>query len=321
MWAIDTLKWHPARYLDRRRWGKLIWQEYKTYKLASGIKEKTLAQYERDCIAFGDWAKANYGYRLYPDRPMFERYLAYLTTTIAQGSNGGGRMLSARRIRNILTALKSFYRYVEARGLRDNPVKDIPFPKAGTKVIEIYDPWERTAVLDWLKNRYGYPREKILRDDLIFRIFFATGVRESELVSLEPIDVDINDRQLTIRHAKLNKERVVPIPADIARNLEFYMRQRDWSQSKKVFPITGARVWNIWKKGCFATGVSPRGIHCMRHTWACDILMGDPEKGITPIQHLDLMYLGGWSDLKMVDHYSAAVAKQVAIRNYHESGR
>ena len=207
--------------------------------------------------------------------------------------------LSAHRRHNILTAIKSFYSWCERSSVCPNHAQLVQFPKKQTKIIETYMDAEISAILSVLGPR----------DRLLFSLFLATGLRRHEMASLEVSDVCLSSRVIRIRHAKMGRERHVPIPAHLHDDLIAYVASLNCTT---LWGISEHRMWHIWKAACDNVGVRARGIHAMRHTWACNMLL----QGMTP---LDLMYLGGWTSLIMVDRYSRAVAADTAIHNYHKN--
>lgn len=321
VWMIDvegylsfmvtfSLAYHPVKFINRYRYGEILFERYQEAKLAAGLKRKTLKDYKTIFMAYSSWAVENFGPRHTPDKKMFERYLAYLRTT----------GISEFRRRNVLIALKSFYKWVEAEGIRDNPVKDIPLPKTPQKIIDIYEPREIKAVFKVINDRCQ--PANAFRNLLMYRLLLQTGLREAEVVNLELRDVDIESRQITVRHAKMDKEGIVPLPGCLVGDMTKYLNKRvDNQADKRIFPIRPDSVWTLWDRMCKRAGVRNRGIHAMRHTWACSMLMGDPKKSFKPISPISLMHLGRWASLDMVSHYAAFVAKKIAIRDYHESGR
>lgn len=269
----------------------MLWKQFNQSKRAEGIKEKTLREYRRDCDSFVSWASANYGERFIVDKSMIENYMATLADT----------NLSANRRYNILTSLKSFYAWCEAENIRDNPAKNVKYPKLPSKTVDTYQQWEIDKVLSILSDR----------DRLIMRLFLGTGLRAMEMQELEIRDVHIEERLIHIRKAKMDKEGFVPIPDDVYPDLAEYMKYGSDTPTDKVFGICKDRMWHIWDSACKKTGVEPRGLHAMRHTWACNLLV----RGVSAY---DVMHLGRWTDMKMVERYSRSVSALVAINNFRK---
>ncbi|NQT74315.1 MAG: tyrosine-type recombinase/integrase, partial [Chloroflexi bacterium] len=257
----------------------MLWQQFERSKRAEGLKDKTLREYYRDCEAFATWAEHTYGQRFKVDKPMLDHYMANLSKTD----------LSAHRRYNILTALKSFYDWCENEGIRDNPARKIKYPKLPSKTVDTYQQSEIDRVLPLLNNR----------DALMVRLFLGTGLRAMEMQELEVRDIQLDQRQIHIRKAKMDKEGFVPIPDDLMHDIAHHIARK--APKDKLIGVCKDRMWHIWDNACKKAGVIPRGLHVMRHTWACDMLLAG-------ISAYDLMHLGRWTDMKMVERYAANVS-------------
>jgi integrase len=64
------------------------------------------------------------------------------------------------------------------------------------------------------------------RDLALFALAYSTGARREELSTLTPADVDLRARSVTIRHGKMNRQRVVKFSAWVAEPLAAWMRTR-----------------------------------------------------------------------------------------------
>jgi integrase/recombinase XerD len=101
---------------------------------------------------------------------------------------------------------------------------------------------------------------KIIRDALLVRILWRTGIRVSELIGLKVSDLDFDNRALTIKIQKTRKRdgkaierrRVVPIDQATLDMIKEYLEWRKQFpyRGDLLFPITRQRVNQVfWKLG------------------------------------------------------------------------
>ncbi len=121
-----------------------------------------------------------------------------------------------------LAALRSFYAFaVRKKWLADNPAALLATPRQEQRVPSFLSEDETAALLDL--PRSDDPLD--LRDRAILELFYATGVRVSELVGIEPADLHFGERLVRVR-GKGKKERIVPFGGKAREALEAYRRAR-----------------------------------------------------------------------------------------------
>lgn len=140
----------------------------------------------------------------------------------------------------------------------------------------------------------------------------ATGMREDELLSLEPRHVDLANRNAWVvaEEAKSGYARSVPLNADAvavidrrlktARKYVFERPTRD-GKPRKISQIDD----RCFKRACAAVDVSDFRFHDLRHTWAS----WHVQSG-TPL--MVLKDLGGWETLDMVQRYAHLAPSHLA---------
>jgi integrase len=148
-------------------------------------------------------------------------------------------------------------------------------------------------------------------------VFTATGIRLSELAGLRDSDVDLWQREITVR-GKGSKDRIVKIGHQAARSLDRYQRARSrhaqawraqlWLGAGNREPLTAAGIYQmIARRGrqCGLRVYPHRFRHHFSHTW---LDRGGPEG--------DLMELNGWTSPQMLRRYGASARSARARRTY-----
>lgn len=184
-------------------------------------------------------------------------------------------------VRLQFSAFRSFYRFlVERKGLRHDPVRALELPKAEKKLPLVLT---RTQIDELLSAPLRVPKPRNapawmpLRDAAIMELFYSSGLRLSELASLNVADLDVYTESLRVL-GKGRKERVCPVGAPA---LEMISRYRSAAnvQSGPLFinkqrrRLSTRSIWLILKRYLSHTSIpialSP---HKLRHSFATHML-------------------------------------------------
>ncbi len=114
--------------------------------------------------------------------------------------------LSPRSIQRTLSAVRSFYNYLQRQGLAQiNPANDVSAPKQQRPLPALLDV-DQTAQL--LNIKSDAPLD--LRDRAMMELIYSSGLRLSELVNLDLNNIDLSDQTVRVI-GKGNKERMLPV--------------------------------------------------------------------------------------------------------------
>ncbi len=133
------------------------------------------------------------------------------------------KQYSKATIARKLATLRSFYKFLVKRNLVDsNPVTVIKTPKQDKKLPRFLEFEEVKRLLETppLNNWLG------ARDRAILEVLYSTGIRVSELVSLNLDDIDFLGEVVHIR-GKGKKERISPIGSSALQAIQHYMEFRN----------------------------------------------------------------------------------------------
>ncbi len=242
-----------------------------------GLAENTSLAYGRDMVDFAGYLAEHHQSLLQAGPENIAGYLQYLQVN--------RRMQISSIIRHSIT-LKMFYRYAQHRNWRtDTPTEFMEAPHGWRRLPDVLGRVEISALLQAVKADHPLA----LRDQAIIELFYACGLRASELANLklEQLHLDLGVIRVL---GKGNKERIVPVGKPAQKALTEYMdklRPRLLAvkgvATNHVFvsrsgqPINRIVLWqrlNEISKGAGISGVHP---HALRHTFATHLLSGGAD--------------------------------------------
>jgi site-specific recombinase XerD len=214
---------------------------------------------------------------------------------------------------NQYRAPQQFFKWLAAEDELSDPMAGLQPPRVTEKLIPVFTSEELTRLDHACAGRAFAQR----RDTAIIAVFTATGIRLAELAGLRCSDVDLWQREITVR-GKGGKDRIVRIGHQAARSLDRYQRSRSrhgqarrpqlWLGTGNPEPLTAASIYQmITRRGrqCGVNVYPHRFRHHFSHTW---LDRGAPEG--------DLMELNGWTSPQMLRRYGASARSARARRTY-----
>ncbi|HOZ54316.1 MAG TPA: tyrosine-type recombinase/integrase, partial [Bacilli bacterium] len=184
-----------------------------------------------------------------------------------------------KTINRKLVSIRTFFNYfMRLELLNNNPCEKLENIKLEMKLPTVLSYEEILKLLDVKGNKPGDIRNKVM-----IELLYSTGLRISELVSLNVTDIDLNEN-LVKCIGKGNKERIIPIGDTITKLLEKYINKirpllLKSKQSDKLFissygrGITRQSFFKFLKmqaKRCnISKDISP---HTIRHSFATHLL-------------------------------------------------
>lgn len=270
----------------------------------------TILSYIRDIRQFSDWLNDDFGLSVLDATQL--NISAYLGHLSAIGKSGATASRS-------LASLKNFYAYLISSGFVEKmPVAEIHIDRGEKKLPQILSGQE----VELLLSQPVCVDAKGIRDKAMLEIMYATGMRVTELLSLDLDDVNLN--QGTIRCNNAKKTRLIPIYPAALRALSIYVRDirgtmlSDPDEQALFVNISGARMsrQGFWKilKHYQTTANIDKDItpHMLRHSFAVHLL----ENGADLASIQELM---GHCDISSTQLYTQMVDSKIrnAYKKYH----
>ncbi len=184
--------------------------------------------------------------------------------------------ISPRSVNRKITTLKTFYKFLLRQNIvTENPMLKILSPKTSKRLPVFIEKEKMDTLLD--DTVFGDDFEG-QRNKLIMELFYATGIRLSELINLKQTDVDIYQCQLKVL-GKRNKERIIPFSGTLKEQIQQYITAKANlndeflfinKNGKKLYEKFVYRLVNTYLSKI--TTVNKKSPHVLRHTFATHML-------------------------------------------------
>lgn len=242
--------------------------------------ENTVARYREDIEHFCEYVKEKFQGRVSPeevDASIIRQWIfdlmdenKYATTTVNRK----------------LSSLHSYFRFLLRRGdVKADPLRKVIRPKNKKTLPTFIREDDMNRLLDEVDFGDSY---KGCRDRMIILMFYATGMRLSELIGLNDVDVDFNALLIKVT-GKRNKQRLIPFAAELKEELMNYVGKRNAEvpQRTSAFfvredgrPLSATIVQNLVKRNLSkVTTLKKRTPHVLRHSFATAMLNNEAELG------------------------------------------
>ena len=239
-----------------------------------GYSPNTLAAYHNDLSQFLRYLQRDYDSWDKVRKDVIVHYMLHLQ------ERGYASSTVARKV----ASLRSFFHFMEAEGrIHSDPTATLESPRVGRHLPRALSPEEMERLL---ARPAKQDTPKALRDRAILELMYATGMRVSELVSLNLDNVDLQRGSVRCM-GKGSRERLIPVHAQAVHALTQYLERgrhriagKDGDEKALFLNMRAGRLtrqglWLIVKQYAEAAGlgtdITP---HILRHSFATHVLAG-----------------------------------------------
>ena len=285
------------------------------------VSPNTVTAYRRDLAEFTEYLEKHFGESAWNwssiDRLTMRGFLAYLQR----------RGLGKRSIARLLSAIRSFYKYLaNTEDVDINPGKMVGTPKAARYLPSYLDRAQIELLFQTAEARAMEGAFSDVRNLAILELFYSTGMRLSELQGISKGDIDLVSQQVKVR-GKGRKERIIPVGDHATLALRNYEAKRealvralpesaDWNA---IFLSRSGRRINIRTIQRIVTKFlreideeSGLSVHSLRHTFATHLL--DAGADLRAVQ--ELLGHASVSTTQIYTHTSVERLKQVYQKSH-----
>ena len=251
------------------------------------LSANTLQSYKRDIVQYQEYVEENKINYLKATNENIKDYFEYLKKLNKKTST----------ISRSLASIRSFYQYlIRVKKIKKDPTNGMQSPKIEKKAPSILSSKEVELLLEQPKN----VDLKGIRDKAMLEFAYATGMRVTEIISLDIDDVNIEEKYVTCSNGF--KKRNIPLGTLSLKALQEYIENarpiliKDEETKALFVNINGKRLtrqgfWKIIKyykeQAHITKDITP---HVLRHSFATHLLQNGADlKAIqTMLGHSDI---------------------------------
>ena len=251
------------------------------------LSENTLQSYRRDILQYQEYVEKNKINYAKANKEDMKTYLEHLKEIGKKPST----------VSRNLASIRSFYQFlIRVKKVKHDPTEDIQSPKIEKRVPSVLTAQEVELLLD-------QPRDvdlKGTRDKAMLEFAYATGMRVTEIISLDIDDVNLEESFVVCRNG--SKQRNIPLGSMSLKALREYVEEarpiliKNENEKALFVNINGTRLtrqgfWKIIKyykeQAHITKDITP---HVLRHSFATHLLQNGADlKAIqTMLGHSDI---------------------------------
>ncbi len=270
-------------------------------RMEKGLSRNSLEAYGRDLEGLRSFAEPLTG-GAFPDPELLNKYVNHLYS----------KDLTSRSIARHLSSLRNFFSFLVTEDiLREDPTELLSSPKQWATIPKFLN----RAQIDSLIAAPDTTKPTGLRDRSMLELLYATGIRVTELITLQVSSLDMGLGLLRVT-GKGNKQRIVPVHATALASVRRYLEEGrpallHGAQTSFLFitargdGMTRQAFWAAIKANGKKAGIfhhlSP---HVLRHTFATHLLEGGAD-----LRSLQEML--GHADLSTTEIYTHVVRSRL----------
>lgn len=261
---------------------KLKTQFLEYLEIERGRSLKTVENYDRYLSRFFEFAKIKSPNDIEEDD--IREFRLHLNRQPGVKKGRETETMKKRTQNYYLIALRSFLKYLAKRGIKSLAPERIELAKVAQRELDLISNDELMRLMDAPEKE----TLKGLRDRAIFELLFSTGLRVSELCSLNK-DLDLNKDEFSIR-GKGEKVRIVFLSDEAKKTVKKYLDKRgDFDEAlfvqvpgkagkdvlarKDTLRLTPRTIERMVKHYAIKSGISKKVTpHVIRHSFATDLL-------------------------------------------------
>ena len=251
------------------------------------LSSNTLQSYKRDLKQFKKYIEEKDVTYNRVDEEVMQNYIEYLEKLGKKHST----------ISRCIASIRSFYEYeLKNKKIKKDPTKNIQSPKVEKRTPCVLTSKEVELLLEQPKDI----DLKGIRDKAMLEFAYATGMRVTEIISLDIDDINFKEGYVNCRHA--NKPRIIPLGKMSLKALKEYVDHardiliKDENEKALFVNVNGQRLtrqgfWKIIKyykeQAHIEKDITP---HVLRHSFATHLLQNGADlKAIqTMLGHSDI---------------------------------
>lgn len=245
------------------------------------LSENTIQSYSFDLQKFTDFvdSKTSIGIDNVSEHVILD-FIKYL-----RSGDEENKPFSEKSTSRMLSTLRSYYKFLESENVIDKtPLINIDAPRQKRELPEVLS----VAEIDLILSKPDVSDKLGLRDRAILETMYASGLRVSEVISLQIPDIIFDEEFLRVM-GKGSKERIVPVGGSALGWIRKYIDssrnilKNENSENYLFLNFRGKKlsrmaIWDIVRKYCLLAGIKKEvHPHTLRHSFATHLLEGGAD--------------------------------------------
>lgn len=188
--------------------------------------------------------------------------------------------ISSKSINRKISSIKSFFKYLlRTDQIKNSPAVNIIAPKIGKRLPVFVKEADTKKLIETLSQ--STEDWKTLNAKMLITVFYATGMRLSELINLKEKQIDFSNSQIKVL-GKGNKERIIPVSKDLLDIIKDYqkLKKKNFETTNETLLITekGNKIYPKYayllvnKFLTSASTLDKKSPHILRHTFATHLM-------------------------------------------------
>lgn len=230
----------------------------------------TIKAYSNDLIQFFDFLEIQY------EGLGFDKVTGTMVRSWLAGMKE--EEMTGKSLNRKISSLKSFYKYQIQQGkISKSPMETVISPKI-TKRLPAFvaenDMQQLLVNLSFAEGWKGYTEK------MVIQVFYATGMRLSELINCKENQVDFSKKMIKVL-GKGNKERMLPISADLAAEIKKYISDKPKEAQGNHSLFVTEKGKSLQPKAVYSfvkfylsqvTTLQKKSPHVLRHSFATHLM-------------------------------------------------
>lgn len=241
-------------------------------KFEKRFSNHTIIAYSNDLSSFFDYLENQYSTNKLTD--ISHNFIRSWMASLKE------QQLTARSINRKISSLKSFLKFHLKQGnIAQMPTANTVAPKIKKRLPAFLKEPEAIRLLEMLNS--STEDWKSLNAKMLISLFYATGMRLSELINLKERQLDFGRSQIRVL-GKGNKERIIPVNKETMAAVRHYqeLKRKEFDTKEEVLLVTekGKRIypkyaWLVVNKSlAISSTLDKKSPHVLRHTFATHLM-------------------------------------------------